>query len=483
MLQSIYYMTYTKNVITKKSQNISDWYNAVVLQAKLADYGPSKGTMIFMPYGYAIWELVQKAMDARIKERGVENAYFPLFIPESFLKKEKEHVEGFAPELAVVTIGGGKELEEKLIIRPTSETIMYDAYAKWIKSWRDLPVLINQWNNVVRWEKRTYLFLRTTEFLWQEGHTAHATQSEDYETVLWAMTMYSDIYKDYFALAGYVGKKSQSEKFAGADTTLTYESLMPDGKALQSCTSHDLGQNFAKAFDIKFQDKDGELKYVWQTSWGFSTRSIGGLILAHGDDNGLLLPPRLAPTQVIIIPVNTSEKILAACSEIKNNLEKAGVRAKVDSRGDETLGYRINKWELKGAPMRIEVGEKEIAAKQITLVRRDTSEKVQVAETALTTEVGKILEDIQENLYKKSLEHLHKNTFDATSYDEFKKIMETSRGFIKAFWCENSTCETTIKEETKATTRCLPLDSAEEKGVCVHCGLPATHKWLFAQAY
>src|SRR3989344_1984634 len=322
-------MAYEKN-LTKKSVDMSVWYNRVVLEAELADYGPAKGTMIFRPYGYRIWELIQRTMDEKIKEKGVENAYFPLFIPESFLSKEKKHVEGFSPELAVVTIGGGEELKEKLIVRPTSETIMYDAYAKWVHSWRDLPILINQWNNVVRWEKRTYLFLRTTEFLWQEGHTAHGTHEEAVELQKWAIEMYSKIYKDFLALPGYVGKKSESEKFAGADVTYTYETLMPEGKALQSCTSHDLGQNFSKAFDIKFQDKDGETKYAWQTSWGFSTRSIGGLIMCHGDDNGLILPPRIAPIQVVVLPVSNDPSVLRYSEEITSTLKEQGIRVHLD---------------------------------------------------------------------------------------------------------------------------------------------------------
>jgi prolyl-tRNA synthetase len=476
-------MAYQKNSIPKKSENISDWYNRVVLEAKLADYGPSKGTMIFMPYGYAIWELVQKEMDKAIKAHGVDNAYFPLFIPESLLKKEKEHVEGFAPELAIVTMGGGKELEEKLVVRPTSETIMYDSYSKWISSWRDLPMLINQWNNVVRWEKRTYLFLRTAEFLWQEGHTAHATHEEAYEMVEWAMDMYANTYRELYAIAGYVGKKSESEKFAGAVTTLTYESLMPDGKALQSCTSHDLGQNFSKPFNIKFQDKDGESKYVWQTSWGFSTRSLGGVVLAHGDDNGLKLPPRIAPTQVIILPISDEHTLVAQADKLKEELEKLNIRVRVDAREDETIGYRINKWELKGVPIIVELGKKELQEDTVTIVKRLNGEKSTLKTSAFIEHVFGMLEEIQKEMLKASEEHLKANTFEAETYQQFKHIMETTRGFISAFWCENPECEKNIKDETKATTRCLPLNSKEQNGKCVYCGGPAKHRWIFAQAY
>ncbi|MBP9763061.1 proline--tRNA ligase, partial [Patescibacteria group bacterium] len=317
--------------LPKKSEDVSAWYNALVLQAELADYGPAKGTMIFRPYGYAIWELIQRELDKQIKRKGVENAYFPLFIPENLLHKEKQHVEGFSPELAVVTIGGGETLQEPLIVRPTSETIMYDTFSRWVQSWRDLPLQINQWNNVVRWEKRTYLFLRTTEFLWQEGHTAHATHEESLAMVNWAMDTYTKLYRDFFALPGYVGRKSESEKFAGADMTLTYEMMMPGGKALQSCTSHDLGQNFSKSFEIQFQAKDSSKQYAWQTSWGLSTRSMGGLIMAHGDDKGLRLPPKLAPIQVIILPVKAEEAINAACQSIADRLNEAGYRVKVDT--------------------------------------------------------------------------------------------------------------------------------------------------------
>jgi prolyl-tRNA synthetase len=337
-----------KKLLPKKTGDLSEWYTTVIRLAGLADYGPAKGSMIIKPYGYAIWEHIQHALDGLIKERGVDNVYFPLLIPMSFLEKEKSHVEGFSPELAVVTHGGGEELEEKLAVRPTSETIMYNTFASWVQSWRDLPILVNQWCNVVRWELRTMPFIRTSEFLWQEGHTAHATHEEAMDMQKWAIGAYETVYRDYFALAGYVGYKSSSERFAGAVSTLTYESLMPSGKTLQSSTSHDLGQNFSKAFDISYQDKTGETQHAWQTSWGLSTRSIGGLINMHGDDNGLVLPPRLAPVQVIVVPVRAEEAVLAYCSSIVTELKKQGIRAKLDDRDDETFGFKLNKWEVKG---------------------------------------------------------------------------------------------------------------------------------------
>ncbi|OGY58526.1 MAG: proline--tRNA ligase [Candidatus Colwellbacteria bacterium RIFCSPHIGHO2_12_FULL_44_17] len=476
-------MIQEKKHLPKRSEDFSEWYNRVVLFSELADYGPAKGTMIFRPYGYGIWEEIQKAMDKEIKARGVQNAYFPLFIPESLLKKEKEHVEGFSPELAVVTIGGGEELKEKLIVRPTSETIMYEAYARWVQSWRDLPLLINQWNNVVRWEKRTYLFLRTSEFLWQEGHTAHATHEEAWEMVEWAIQMYAKIYRDYFAMPGYIGRKSESEKFAGADTTLTYEALMPEGKALQSCTSHDLGQNFARAFGIKFLDKEGKSQYVFQTSWGLSTRSIGGLVMLHGDDGGLRLPPRLAPIQVVIIPVKVEPALIKEAKRFEKELIEEGVRVKCDDREGESLGFRINKWELKGVPIRVEIGGEEIKKKELTFVRRDTGEKQKVKAKEGAKSIVKLLDQIQKKMLTEAEAALKKNTQNAASYEEFKTIMEKEKGFIRAFWCEDKACEAKIKEETKATTRCLPLDAKKEKGKCVYCGKTASYQWLFAQAY
>lgn len=473
--------------VTPKSQDFSRWYTDVILRAELADYSPVKGCMIIRPYGYAIWEHIQQALDKMIKKGGVKNAYFPLFIPESFLRKEKEHVEGFSPELAVVTIGGGEELKEKLVVRPTSETIMYDAYAKWVQSWRDLPVLINQWNNVVRWEKRTYLFLRTTEFLWQEGHTVHETHDEALEMVHKALTWYRDLYRDFFAIEGIMGVKSEAEKFAGARKTFTFEMLMPDGKALQGCTSHDLGQNFAKAFGISFLGRDEKTQTPWQTSWGLSTRSMGALIMSHGDDKGLILPPKLTPTQVVIVPIFKkdveSEELVGYCQKIKKDLEAKEVRVELDARIEQSAGWKYNEWEMKGVPIRIEVGEREMKAEKVTLVSRTTGEKTEVPTKEVLSAIEKLLEQIQKDLLEKTSRNLQENTREVNSYEEFKEIMKTKKGFIKAFWCEGAACEEKIKEETKASSRCLPLDAEKESGKCVYCGRPATHRWIFAQSY
>lgn len=474
--------------ITKKSENFAEWYNDVILKAELADYGPAKGTMVIRPYGYAIWERIQAELDRTIKEAGVPNAYFPLFIPEKLLHKEKEHVEGFSPELAVVTIGGGEKLVEPLVVRPTSETIIYSLFSKWIASWRDLPYKVNQWCNVVRWEKRPYLFLRTTEFLWQEGHTAHATHKEAVVEVLRALDAYEKLYKDLLAVAGVKGVKSQQEKFAGAENTYTYEILIPDGKILQGCTSHDLGQNFSKPFEITFQDKNGKAQFVWQTSWGLSTRSIGGLIMVHGDDRGLVLPPKVAPIQVVVIPIpsqdaKTSKVIAKLCLEIKNDLEKGEVRVKVDDREEQSPGWKFNEWELKGVPVRLEVGSRELESGELVAVRRDLGDKIKVPKNQVRKVVTTLLEDIQDNLLGCSEKMLRENTREVETYEEFKELMGSKRGFISAFWCERKDCEEKIKEETKATVRCLPLVAKEEEGTCVYCGKKATHRWLFGQSY
>lgn len=466
-----------------RSKDFSGWYNQVVQSAELADYGPARGTMVIRPYGYALWENIVGEMDTEIKKAGVENAYFPLFIPMSLLELEASHVEGFAPHLAVVTHGGGKQLEEPLAVRPTSETIMYPFYKKWVQSWRDLPVLINQWNNVVRWELRTTLFLRTMEFLWQEGHTAHATHEESWAEVRRALTMYEKVYRDALAIPGYSGLKSESEKFAGADATTTYELLMPDGRALQGCTSHDLGQNFAKPFDISFQNKEGKLDYVWQTSWGFTTRSVGALIMVHGDDKGLKLPPRIAPIQAVIIPIGEGNGPHFQAQEIAQALMEQGIRVKIDGRDKKTLGAKHYEWEEKGVPIRIEIGEREVEGDSVTVIRRDTGERQSIVKNFLTEDVPQLLEGIQTGMLQRAEDFLHDNTRDATTYDQFKTIMSTNKGMIRAFWCEKPDCEAAIKEETKASTRCLPFDAPEEKGSCVHCGEAATHQWLFAQSY
>ncbi|MFZ2125270.1 MAG: proline--tRNA ligase [Candidatus Saccharimonadales bacterium] len=467
--------------LPKRSEDISGWYNALMLQAELAEYGPAKGTMILRPYGYAIWELIQKKLDGMFKANGVENAYFPIFIPESLLHKEKSHLEGFSPELAVVTIGGGEELAEKLIVRPTSETIMYASYAKWVKSWRDLPIMINQWNNAVRWEKRTYLFLRTTEFLWQEGHTAHATHDEAVKTQEWAMGAYAKLFTDTYALPGYIGRKSRSETFAGADSTMTYETLMPGGKALQSSTSHDLGQNFAKAFDVKFQSREDKTEFAWQTSWGLSTRSMGGLFMVHGDDKGLRLPPELAPHQVVILPIRADEKLNEYVEKIKTDLTAADIRVKIDDREGESLGFKINKWELKGVPIRMEIGAKELASGQIKLVRRDNGEAMMVAADKLPETIKDWLVKIQANLYKEACEALTEHTHSSDNYADFKQQMETTKGFIKAKWCGKVACEESIKAETTASTRCKT--ESTEKGACIYCQAPESEEWYFAQSY
>lgn len=474
-----------KKLLPSKTDDIAEWYTTLIKLADLADYGPVKGTMIIKPYGYAIWERIQAAMDPLIKARGVENAYFPMFIPMSFLEKEKSHVEGFAPELAVVTHAGGEKLEEPLVVRPTSETIMYDAFAKWVQSWRDLPIMVNQWCNVVRWEKRTMPFIRTSEFLWQEGHTAHSSHDEAIEIQKWAMDMYAGIYREYFALDGYVGWKSTAERFAGAESTLTFESLMPSGKTLQAVTSHDLGQNFSKVFGINFQNDKGGEEFVWQTSWGLSTRSVGGLILAHGDDNGLRLPPKLAPIQVAIVPVKPERGILEYCTGLKATLENAGFRALIDSRDDETFGFRLNKWEVKGAPLIFKIGNQEVEKSSVTIKRRDSGEEVSYSLGELASIVADLLEKVQTALFDDSQKFIQQNTREANNYEEFKNILQEHRGFIKVYWNDNPDVEKKIKEETKAKSCCRPVDWSyqDNGGVDFYTGEPAKQQWIFAQSY
>jgi len=476
---------FEKKEIAKKSKNFNQWYTDVILKSGLAEYGPVRGCQVLKPYGYSIWENIQRIFDEKFKTAGIKNAYFPIFIPEKFLKKEKEHIKGFSPELAIVTIGGGEELKEKLVIRPTSETIIYEMFSKWIKSWRDLPLKINQWCNVVRWELRPRLFLRTTEFLWQEAHTVHRNKAEAVEQVIWALDNYVKVYQDFFALAGVWGKKSESEKFPGALTTFTFEMLMPDGKALQGCTSHNLGQNFAKVFDIKFLDKDGKEKIPWQTCFGLSTRSIGALIMVHGDDQGLVLPPKLAPIQIVIIPIFQrkagDKNLLKRAEELKAKLNN--FRVEIDIRKEYSVGWKFNEWELKGVPLRIELGQKELKEEKVSLVRRDTGEKNFFSFNFLESEVKKILDLIQKNLLEKSSRFLKENIKEVFDYQEFKEIMKRERSFIEAFWCEDPKCEAKIKEETKATVRVLPADSSQEKGKCIFCQMPASRKWLFSQAY
>lgn len=479
-----------KRDLTPKSESMSKWYTQVIQQAKLADYSPVKGCMVIRPNGYGLWENIQKNYQPMLDKMKVRNAYFPIFIPMSFLEREADHVEGFAPELAVVTHAGGEELVEKLVVRPTSETIMYHMYSKWIQSHRDLPVKINQWNNVVRWEKRTSFFLRTTEFLWQEAHSAHATQEEALDTMYEALETYRSIAEDYLAIPVIKGRKSESEKFAGADVTITIEALMPDGKALQSGTSHHLGQNFSKihAFNISFQDENDSTQYVWQNSWGLSTRILGALIMTHGDDEGLVLPPRVAPTQVLVMNASKDAQAIEVVKTIVDTLKKSGVRVEMNIDDTTSLGWKLNDAELEGIPVSLIVGARELAENTVTAVVRYTHEKQSLEISNLEKSIPELLETIQTNLFRAAKERQDALTFEANAFNEFKQIMSANRGFIKAFWCEDEVCEAKIKEETKATTRCLPFTSAhgaveEEQGKCVHCGKSANHRWLFAQAY
>ncbi len=481
---------FEKKLLTKKSKNIPRWYTEVIQLAELADYGPVRGTMVIRPYGYAIWEFCQREFDKRIAVEGVQNAYFPLFIPMHLLEKEKEHVKGFSPELAIVTHGGGKKLEEPLAVRPTSETIMYEMYAKWINSWRDLPLKINQWNNVVRWEKRTYFFLRTLEFLWQEGHTAHATKKEAEEMALFAIKVYRELYKEVFAMPGLVGLKSQAEKFAGADHTYTIEFLMPDGKVLQGATSHHLGDNFSRGFDIKYQNKDGKTVFVQQTSWGLSTRSIGGMILMHGDDRGLVLPPKLAPIKVAIIPIlgKKDQEILKYCAKIKKVIEeKQSVfpgKVEIDDNPEKSFGWKVNRAEIRGIPLRITIGPREFQERVVSINSRIDEVGGCLARTSdVAAKVEELLEKIQEIIYQKAKNFLNTNIRKVDNYNDFKEVIEKQRGFIQAFWCESPECERKIKEETKASTRLLPLDASRQSGKCIYCGNVAEKTWYFGQAY
>jgi len=473
--------------ITPKSEDFSRWYVDVIRRAELADYAPMKGMMVIRPYGYAIWENIQQLLDRRIKAAGHVNAYFPLFIPESFLRKEMEHLKGFAPEVAWVTHGGQEELEERLAVRPTSEAIIGAMYAKWIQSWRDLPVLINQWANVVRWEKVTRPFLRTTEFLWQEGHTAHETEEEAREETLRILNLYREFMETELAIPVIAGKKTSREKFAGALETYSVEALMSDGRALQMGTSHHLGQHFSRVFNIRFEDRNQNLQYVWQTSWGVSTRLIGAVIMSHGDDSGLRLPPHIAPIQVIIVPIsigNWKETVLPLATDIEKKLIAAGIRVKLDSREEYTPGWKFAEYELRGVPLRLEIGPKDIKAQQVVLVRRDNGEKLATGMDNLEEKVVNLLEDIQKNLLALALEFQRQNTHDVASYEDFKKIIEERRGFLRAWWCGDESCEEAIKEETAATIRVIPLEKIKEgEGKCLYCGRQASEYVYFARAY
>lgn len=473
--------------ITDQEDNFSKWYNQVVRKAELADYAPVRGCMIIRPYGYAIWENLQRLLDARFKETDVVNAYFPLLIPRSFLEREAEHVEGFAPEVAWVTRGGGEELEEPLAIRPTSETIIGHTYAKWIQSYRDLPILINQWNNVMRWEKRTTLFLRTSEFLWQEGHTAHRTLDEAEERTQQMLEVYRAFAEEDAAIPVIAGRKSENEKFAGALRTYSIEAMMGDGKALQAGTSHNLGMNFAKSFDIQFLDSDGQRKYCSTTSWGMSTRMIGGLIMVHGDSSGLILPPRLAPYQVVIVPIWRKEAEKAAVIEQVTRVAKmlkGKVRVKVDM-SENTPGWKYNEWEMRGVPVRMEIGPRDVQNNSVMLVRRDNRAKTPVSVDALEARLPELLEEVQKALFQRAVEFREKNTYYTDSYDEFKEIIAEKRGFVRVKWAEDSAAELAIKEETKATLRVIPFDqpAGGVKGKCIYTGKPATCEAIFARAY
>ncbi len=471
--------------ITPQREDFSRWYTDLVVQGKLADYSPVKGCMVIRPNGYAIWERMQQELDKLLKETGHVNAYFPMFIPESFMKKEADHVEGFAPECAIVTKGGGQDLEEPLYIRPTSETIIWSMYKKWIMSYRDLPILINQWANIVRWELRTRLFLRTTEFLWQEGHTAHATFEDAEEETLKILEIYRKFAEEYMAMPVITGKKSESEKFAGALHTYSLEALMQDGKALQAGTSHHLGQNFAKAFDVTFQDKDGEVKYVYATSWGVSTRLIGALILTHGDDNGVIIPPKLAQIHLVIIPIwkeSTHQKVMEFTKNIFNKL-KSNFSVKLDDREQYKPGYKYNEWEMIGVPLRIEIGPRDVDNNQITLVRRDNREKIVIPTANLIPQIKEILETIQKDLFRKALEFREKNTFKIDDYDMFKKVIDDEGGFLESHWCGSEKCEEIIKEDTKATIRNIPFNKKKEKGRCIICNQDSDGRVIFAKAY
>jgi prolyl-tRNA synthetase len=472
--------------VTPKSEDFSRWYTDLVRRAELADYSPVKGCMVIRPYGYAIWELIQRGLDDRFKATGHVNAYFPLFIPQSLLMKEADHVAGFAPQVAWVTRGGQEELEEPLAIRPTSEVIIGTMYAKWIQSWRDLPVLINQWANVVRWEKVTRLFLRTTEFLWQEGHTAHETPEEAEEETRRILGVYKEFCETELAMPVVAGLKTESEKFAGALRTYSIEALMSDGRALQAGTSHNLDQNFAKAFDITFQARDKSLQYVYGTSWGVSTRLIGGLIMTHGDETGLVLPPRVAPYQVVIVPIpkgNWRETVLPHAQAIRASLQAAGVRVMLDDRDAYTPGWKFSEWELRGVPLRLEIGPKDIEKKQAMLARRDTREKAPASMDGIVEHVKGLLEDIQRTLFERALAFRQDHTTSTTSWEEFTQIMEGRPGFVIAPWCGAESCETDIKTATQATIRNLPMDVAATPGVCVKCGQPSVADAWFAKSY
>lgn len=486
--------------ITSRETDYSQWYNELVVKADLAEHSAVRGCMVIKPYGYAIWEKMQASLDKMFKDTGHSNAYFPLFIPKSFFSKEASHVEGFATECAVVThyrlkndgtgnivVDEEAKLEEELIVRPTSETIIWNTYKGWIESYRDLPILVNQWANVVRWEMRTRLFLRTAEFLWQEGHTAHATKEEAIAEAEQMLGVYADFAENWLALPVIRGRKTENERFAGALDTLCIEALMQDGKALQAGTSHFLGQNFAKAFDVKFTAKDGKLDYVWATSWGVSTRLMGALIMAHSDDQGLVLPPKLAPIQVVIVPIFKTEEERTAIAGLTDTLiielKSKGISVKYDDRDTHRPGFKFAEWELKGVPVRIAVGTRDLQNGTVEIARRDTQTKETVAQAGLADRVEQLLVDIQQQIYNKAMTFREANTIAVDSYDEFKRVLEEQGGFISAHWDGTAETEKLIKEETKATIRCIPLDNPLEEGNCIRTGKLSRQRVLFARAY
>jgi prolyl-tRNA synthetase len=472
--------------ITAQSADFGRWYLDVVRKAEMADYSPVKGCMVIRPYGYAIWELIQRQLDDRFKATGHVNAYFPLFIPESLLMREAEHVEGFAPQVAWVTRGGTEELEERLIVRPTSETIFGVMYQKWIQSWRDLPLLINQWANVVRWEKVTRPFLRTTEFLWQEGHTAHETADEAQAETLMILDLYTEFCENVLAMPVVKGQKSESEKFAGAAKTYSIEGLMGDGRALQAGTSHNLGQNFAKAFDIQFQGRDKTMHHCWTTSWGVSTRLVGGVIMTHGDDSGLVLPPMVAPWQVVIVPIPRGDwktTVLPKCEEIRDQLKAAGIRVRLDADESQTPGWKFAEYEMRGVPLRLEIGPKDIEKSAVFAARRDTRQKQSLPMDGLADQIKALLTEIQSSMLAKARQFRDEHTSRTASYDDFKQIMEGRPGFVISPWCESAQCEAEIKAETQATIRNMPFGQETPTEPCIKCGKPATVYAWFAKAY
>ncbi|MFT5102839.1 MAG: prolyl-tRNA synthetase [Candidatus Latescibacterota bacterium] len=486
--------------LTTREEDYSKWYNELVIKADLAENSGVRGCMVIKPYGFAIWERIQAELDRMFKETGHQNAYFPIFIPKSYFSKEASHVDGFAKECAVVThyrlkndengdviVDPDAKLEEELIVRPTSETIIWDTYRKWIQSYRDLPLLINQWANVVRWEMRTRLFLRTAEFLWQEGHTAHATENEAIAEAEQMMNIYAEFVENYMAIPVIKGLKTESERFAGALETYCIESLMQDGKALQAGTSHFLGQNFAKAFDVKFATKEGKQEYVWATSWGVSTRLMGALVMTHSDDNGLVLPPNLAPDQVVIVPIYRNDEQFDAVSEAANavmkDLRAKGLRVKFDNRDTHKPGWKFNEYELKGVPVRIAIGPKDLENGTFEVARRDTLSKEVIGKDVIVDHVAALMDEIQEQLFNKALTHRSENTTVVDTYDEFKRVLQEKGGFIKAHWDGTTETEDQIKKETKATIRCVPLDDDTEGGSCMVTGKPSVRKVIFAKAY